>query len=296
MRVERGGRPAGGDGQGLRGGARRGATTQASAARRDGQAWHAWRLRRGSAGRQPSGPGRAATRHAATTSGGRGSSGAMRRPWAAFAPCRGGSRLLPAQARRQTATMAVGAPVTSLDPHYHQLSPNNAVSGHDLRQAGRRRRAGAQHPRPRDRMARGRRRPSGSSSCAPSVRFHNGNAFTAEDVAFTLQRLPNVPNAPSSFAAYSRPITRIEIVDPLTIRFHTAAPYPLLPLDMTNVRIVDARDACQRDDRGLQFRRARHRHRPLPRGRAPQRRPHRVRAQRRLLGRAPRPSSASTTA
>jgi len=72
------------------------------------------------------------------------------------------------------------------------------------------------------------------------VRFHNGSEFTAEDVAFTLQRLPNVPNAPSSFAAYARPITRIEIVDPLTIRFHTATPYPLLPLDMTNVRIIDA--------------------------------------------------------
>ncbi len=53
------------------------------------------------------------------------------------------------------------------------------------------------------------------------------------------QRLPNVPNSPSSYAAYARPITRIEIVDPLTIRFHTAEPYPLLPLDMTNVRIID---------------------------------------------------------
>ena len=28
----------------------------------------------------------------------------------------------------QTLTMAVGAPVTSLDPHFHQLSPNNAVA------------------------------------------------------------------------------------------------------------------------------------------------------------------------
>jgi peptide/nickel transport system substrate-binding protein len=73
----------------------------------------------------------------------------------------------------------------------------------------------------------------------PNVRFHNGNPFTAEDVAFTLRRLPNVPNSPSSFAAYSRPIQAIEIVDPLTIRFRTAAPHPLMPLDMTNVRILD---------------------------------------------------------
>jgi len=74
----------------------------------------------------------------------------------------------------------------------------------------------------------------------PGVRFHNGSAFTAEDVVATLQRLPNVPNAPSSFAAYARPILRMEIVDPLTLRLHTRVPYPLMPLDMTNVRIIDA--------------------------------------------------------
>ena len=34
----------------------------------------------------------------------------------------------------------------------------------------------------------------------PGVRFHNGQEFTAEDVAFTFARVPNVPNSPSSFA------------------------------------------------------------------------------------------------
>ena len=142
-----------------------------------------------------------------------------------------------------TLTMAVGAPVTSLDPHFHQLSPNNAVSDMIF-----------------DKLvetdAQARNVPGLATEwrvvgpttwefkLRDGVRFHNGSAFTAEDVAFTLQRLPNVPNAPSSFAAYSRPIVRIEIVDPLTIRFHTAQPYPLLPLDMTNVRIIDSTDPC----------------------------------------------------
>ncbi|PWS36993.1 ABC transporter substrate-binding protein [Falsiroseomonas bella] len=138
-----------------------------------------------------------------------------------------------------TLTMGVGSPVTSLDPHYHQLSPNNAVSDMIF-----------------DKLVetddKARMQPGLASEwravgptvwefkLRPNVRFHNGSAFTAEDVVFTLQRLPNVPNSPSSFAAYSRPIVRMEIVDPLTIRFHTASPYPLLPLDMTNVRIIDA--------------------------------------------------------
>ncbi|MFM2150171.1 MAG: hypothetical protein RLZZ187_2477 [Pseudomonadota bacterium] len=144
-----------------------------------------------------------------------------------------------AQPAPTTLTMGVGSPVTSLDPHFHQLSPNNAVSDMIF-----------------DKLievdAQSRMQPGLATSwravgpttwefrLREGVRFHNGNPFTAEDVAFTLQRLPNVPNAPSSFAIYSRPITRIEVVDPLTIRFHTATPYPLLPLDMTNVRIVDA--------------------------------------------------------
>lgn len=141
-------------------------------------------------------------------------------------------------AQAQNLTIAVGAPVTSLDPHYHQLSPNNAVSDMTF-----------------DRLvntdARARQVPGLATEwkvvgpttwefrLRPGVTFHNGSAFTAEDVAFTLSRLPNVPNSPASYAVYARPITRVEIVDPLTIRFHTAQPYPLLPLDMTNVRILD---------------------------------------------------------
>jgi peptide/nickel transport system substrate-binding protein len=71
------------------------------------------------------------------------------------------------------------------------------------------------------------------------VRFHNGQEFTADDVAFTIARVPNVPNSPSSFAIYTRPIREVQIVDPLTIRFRTAAPYPLMPMDMSNVFILD---------------------------------------------------------
>ena len=153
-----------------------------------------------------------------------------------------GLALAAGQALAQTATIAVGAPVTSIDPHYHQLSPNNAVSDTIF-----------------DRLVntdnQARMIPGLATEwraveptvwefkLRPNVHFHNGNAFTAEDVAFTIGRLPNVPNSPSSFAAYARTMNRVEIVDPLTIRFHTPQPYPLLPLDMTNVRIIDKETA-----------------------------------------------------
>ncbi len=145
--------------------------------------------------------------------------------------------LAPAMVGAQTLTMAVGAPITSLDPHYHQLSPNNAVADMIF-----------------DKLVNTDARSNNVPGLAtewrvvaptvwefrlrPNVRFHNGAPFTADDVVFTMDRLPNVPSAPSSFAAYRRPITRMEVVDPLTVRFHTAQPYPLLPLDLTNVRII----------------------------------------------------------
>jgi peptide/nickel transport system substrate-binding protein len=141
-------------------------------------------------------------------------------------------------AQAQNLNMAVGAPVTSLDPHYHQLSPNNAVAGMIF-----------------DRLIN----TDGSARMQPGlaeswravepnvwefklrrgVRFHNGSEFTAEDVAFTFRRVPNVPNSPSSFAAFVRPITNVEIVDSHTLRLTTQNPSPLLPQDMTNIYILD---------------------------------------------------------
>jgi peptide/nickel transport system substrate-binding protein len=141
-------------------------------------------------------------------------------------------------AQAQTLTLGVGAPVTSLDPHYHNLAPNNAM-------------ADTLYDALTHRDARARLVPGLAESwravdedtwefkLRSGVRFHNGSEFTAEDVAFTLRRVPEVPNSPSSFAAFTRPITEVEVVDPLTIRLSTNGPYPLLPGDLSFVRMLD---------------------------------------------------------
>lgn len=74
----------------------------------------------------------------------------------------------------------------------------------------------------------------------PGVRFHDGSDFTAEDVAFSLRRAPNVSSA-AAFGVYTRAITQVEIVDPLTVRIHSAAPYPLAPYDLSVVPIISHR-------------------------------------------------------
>ncbi|MBL6454777.1 ABC transporter substrate-binding protein [Belnapia sp. T6] len=138
----------------------------------------------------------------------------------------------------QTLTMGVGAPVTSIDPHYHQLSPNTAVAEmifSALTQTD-------AHARVTPDLAESWRPVSDTVwefKLRQGVTFHNGSPFTAEDVAFTFERVPKVPNSPSSYAIYTRPITRVEIVDSHTLHLHTAVPYPLMPVDLASVKILD---------------------------------------------------------
>jgi peptide/nickel transport system substrate-binding protein len=73
------------------------------------------------------------------------------------------------------------------------------------------------------------------------VTFHDGTPFTAEDVAASIRRIPNIRNSPSSFLPFVRPIKRVTVVDPHTIRFETDGPFPLLPSNLSRISIHPAR-------------------------------------------------------
>ena len=70
------------------------------------------------------------------------------------------------------------------------------------------------------------------------VTFHNGAPFTADDVVFTFERLPDVPDSPSSFAFAIDVITEIEAVDDFTLRLTTDGPVPDLPGNLSYFVIV----------------------------------------------------------
>ena len=145
-------------------------------------------------------------------------------------------------ARAADLSVALSADVTSMDPHYHNLTPNNNVAEHVFETLV-------------TKDTRSRLKPSLAESwravddltwefkLRKGVKFHDGSDFTAQDVVFSLDRVPNVPNSPSSFAAYSKQIIEKIIVDPLTLRFKTATPYPLMPNDMSTIFILSARVA-----------------------------------------------------
>ncbi len=73
------------------------------------------------------------------------------------------------------------------------------------------------------------------------VTFHDGTPFTAEDVAASIRRIPNIRNSPSSFLPFVRPIKTVTVVGPHTIRFETHGPFPLLPSNLSRISIHPAR-------------------------------------------------------
>lgn len=70
------------------------------------------------------------------------------------------------------------------------------------------------------------------------VKFHNGEPFTAADVVFTYKRVPNVPNAPSTYKRRIAKVAKAVAVDDYTVLIHTKTPYPLLPRAVMTVPIV----------------------------------------------------------
>ena len=140
------------------------------------------------------------------------------------------------RAHGQTLGIASSAPVTSIDPHYHTLAPNFSFDAHVYETLV-------------GRDAEGRMIPALAMSWRlrddrtwefklRDVRFHDGTPFVAEDVAYTLNRVPRVKNSPASYSMYTKAVTSTEIVDPHTILLHTDGPYPLLPSDLVNIFII----------------------------------------------------------
>ncbi len=146
----------------------------------------------------------------------------------------------PPAVAQPTLRIAVEADITSTDPHYHNLAPNKAVSAHFfdpliLQDEQQRLVPG---------LAVSWRAIDDTTwefKLREGVTWHDGSPFTAEDVAFTIWRAPNVPNSPSSFGLYIRQIAETTVVDAHTIRFRTQGVFPLMPVYLSTFGIVSRR-------------------------------------------------------
>ncbi|MEZ0168427.1 ABC transporter substrate-binding protein [Microvirga sp. TS319] len=74
------------------------------------------------------------------------------------------------------------------------------------------------------------------------VKFHDGSDFTAEDVKFSIERIPNV-TGPNPTTVYVRRVKEVKIVDPHTIQIKTDGPAPNLPNDFIRLFVVSSKAA-----------------------------------------------------
>ena len=141
----------------------------------------------------------------------------------------------PAQNRKLT--IAVGGAFTSMDPHYHNLGPNNGLTSYVFEPLIRF--DPKYQPEPALAVSwKAIDEKTWEIKLRQGVTFHDGSPFTAEDVVFSFNRVPTITNSPSSFTYATKPIVRTEIVDPHTLRLHTGSPVPLMPYNLTGVAIV----------------------------------------------------------
>jgi peptide/nickel transport system substrate-binding protein len=146
-----------------------------------------------------------------------------------------------AGAGAQELRVGLKAEPSSVDPHYHNLGPNNAMAknifGRLMTQDESQRLTPdlAVSWKPIDDL-------TWEIKLRQGVKFHDGTPFTADDVIFTMERAGNVPNSPSSYGIYTKGKT-FKKIDDFTVHAITEEPYPLLPNDISTVAILSKKVA-----------------------------------------------------
>lgn len=142
-------------------------------------------------------------------------------------------------AMAQSVSIGLSTEPTSVDPHFHNLVPNNALRQHIfdgltisdenmLVQPG---------------LATSWEATSDTTwefTLREGVTFSDGSPFTAADVIYSYCRVPLIEGSPSSFTSFIADIVDIETPDDSTVIFTTSGPSPLLPTNLAQVGIVSS--------------------------------------------------------
>ncbi|MBM3523918.1 MAG: ABC transporter substrate-binding protein, partial [Alphaproteobacteria bacterium] len=139
----------------------------------------------------------------------------------------------------------------SIDPHFLFATTNTAVSRHVFDAITSR----DEELQPRPGLAESWRLVDPLTwefKIRAGVTFHDGSPLTAEDVVFSLARIPAIPNNPNPYTPLTRSIDKAEAVEPLLVRIRTKFPDAILPNQLAGVFVVSrlaAKDAQPADFR-----------------------------------------------
>jgi peptide/nickel transport system substrate-binding protein len=141
-----------------------------------------------------------------------------------------------ASASAESVKVGLFAEPSSMDPHYHNLGPNNAFASNIyealiLQDENQKLMPGlAVSWKPLNDT-------TWEFKLRQGVKFHDGSDFNADDVIMTFERAPNVANSPSTFGTYLKGKT-FKKIDDYTVHAITEKPYPLMPVDLSQIVII----------------------------------------------------------
>ncbi len=146
---------------------------------------------------------------------------------------------MPVSAQAANLTMGMDSEPSSIDPHYHNLGPNNALRRHMFESLVDQDETQQLKP-----LLAESWKPTGETTwefkLRKGVKFHDGSDFTAKDVIFSACRIPNVPNSPSNFTSFTKAIAGFETPDDHTLIVKTENPTPLMPTYFANWGVLSA--------------------------------------------------------
>ena len=160
----------------------------------------------------------------------------------ALAPLVLSAALMATPASAQELRIGLAAEASSIDPHYHALTPNIQIAT----QVFERLTDQDENQKVVPKLAESWRAVDDKTwefKLRKGVKFSDGGDFTARDVIFSYCRIPKVENSPSSFIAAMRMVETLTALDPYTILMTTATPFPLMPNTVSSVAIVSAANA-----------------------------------------------------
>jgi peptide/nickel transport system substrate-binding protein len=126
----------------------------------------------------------------------------------------------------------------TLDPHYADLSETNSLLSHIYEHLVNQ----DQQMNAEPQLATSWKRLSETQwefKLREGVKFHDGSAFTAQDVIYSIERIRDFVKPPSGgYQSYTQAIKSVTASDPLTVVIETNSDVPTLPLLLTPIFIM----------------------------------------------------------
>jgi peptide/nickel transport system substrate-binding protein len=146
----------------------------------------------------------------------------------------------------KTLVMAVGGTTASLNPHAAASTPSVAVFLQVFEGLTRFDDRGKLEPA----LATSWRAVDATTwefKLRSGVRFHSGHTLSAEDVKFSVEQVfrPELRSVQRTRIAL---VERVEVVDPLTVRFVTSRPFPILPAQLAIIFIASRQYFAERGE------------------------------------------------